>query len=148
MPRLAPKNIAPTTPPPPSGPAVSPPILRPEEFEEYPVFRETFLLLVTDARANAAVRGFGRLLHELVLEFWGYWPPHPEGLFAAELRSAVADLRHVQGTLSECTGPAFSLENPQEVRLARIGAEVAVELGKLTDHLEQALNSWREGEGS
>jgi hypothetical protein len=34
------------------------------------------LLLFPDARANAAMREFGRLLHELVLEFWGHWPPH------------------------------------------------------------------------
>ena len=145
MPRLTPEDSAPTTPPPPSGPVVSPPRLRPEEFEEYPVFRETFLLYLTDARANAAVRSFGKLLHELILEFWGYWPD-PEGLSAAELRSAVADLRHVQGCLAEWTGPAFSRESPREVRLARVGAEVAVELGRLTDRIEQELDSSREVE--
>ena len=87
-----PKSTTPV-PPPPSGPAVSPPILCAEDFEDYPVFRETFLLLATDARANTALREFGLLLHELVLEFWGFWPAHREGLFPAELRAAVADLR-------------------------------------------------------
>src|SRR5947199_10754903 len=118
-------------PPPPSGPAVSPPIIRPEEFEEYPAFREVFLLLFSDARANAAMREFGRLLHELVLEFWGHWPPHPEGLFPAELRAAVADLRHVQGCLPGWSGPAFTLCRAREIRLAYLGREVALALGEV-----------------
>ena len=143
MPRLAPQDTAPTTPPPPSGPAVSPPILRPEDFEEYPAFRETFLVYFPDAIANAAVRAFGKLLHELVLEFWGYWPPHPEGIFRAELRAAVADLRHVQGSLLEWTHPDSAPDSPHQVRL-NLGAEVAIEIGALTDRLEQALNASRE----
>ncbi len=130
---------------PPSGPAVSPPVIRPEDFEEFPVFRETFLLLFTDASANASMRGFGKILHELVLEFWGHWPPHPEGLFPAELRAAVADLRHVQGCLQEWTGPTCSVDTEHERRLAEVGADVARTLGKIAEHLEVELNSWREG---
>jgi hypothetical protein len=138
------KSIPPPQPSPPTGPAVSPPVIRPEDFEDDPAFRETFLLYFTDPGANATLRSFGRLLHELVLEFWGMWPPHPEGIFRAELRAAVADLRHVQGSLLEWTGPAFTLEGPQEVSLARLGGEVAVALGELADRLERELDSRRE----
>jgi hypothetical protein len=138
------KSIPPPHSSPPSGPAISPPVLRPEEFEDYPAFRETFLLFFTDPGANATLRSFGRLLHELVLEFWGMWPPHPEGIFPAELRAAVADLRHVQGSLQEWTGPMFTLEGAQEVNLARVGAEVAVALGELADRLERELGTGRE----
>ncbi len=145
MHELAKKSTAAPTPPPPSGPAVSPPVIRPEEFEDYPAFREVFLLLFTDARANAAMRGFGRVLHELVLEFWGYWPPHPEGLFPAELRAAVADLRQVQGCLQEWTGPACPVDTEHERRLAGVGADVAMAIGELAARLEVELNSWREG---
>ena len=145
MHELAKKSTAAPTPPPPSGPAVSPPIIRPEEFEDYPAFREVFLLLFSDARANTAMREFGRLLHELVLEFWGHWPPHPEGLFPAELRAAVADLRHIQGCLQEWTGPANPVDTEHERRLAEVGADVAKRLGDLAYRLEVELNSWREG---
>src|SRR5436309_5943418 len=101
MPELSKSNPSTSAPPPPSGPAVSPPIIRPEEFEDYPAFREVFLLYFADPSANATLRSFGILLHEMVLDFWGHWPNHPEGLFPAELRAAVADLRHVQGALQE-----------------------------------------------
>ena len=130
-----------STPPPlPSGPAASPPVIRPEEWEEQPAFRETFLLYFTDPGANATLRAFGRLLHEFVLEFWGMWPHHREGIFPAELRAAVADLRHVQGALLEWTGPAFTMESPYEVRLAGVGADVAAALGELAGRLEAELD--------
>jgi hypothetical protein len=98
---LSKSNPSTSAPPPPSGPAVSPPVIRPEEFEDYPVFREVFMLYFSDAKANAAMRSFGLLFHELVLDFWGYWPAHREGMFSAELR---ADLRHVEG--ASRSGPA------------------------------------------
>lgn len=139
------KSIPPPKPSSPSGPSVSPPTLRPEEFEDYPAFRETFLLFFTDPGANATLRSFGRLLHEFVLEFWGMWPLHSEGLFPAELRAAAADLRHIQGALEEWTGPTFSLEGAREVSLAQVGAEVAVALGELADRLESALDAGQEG---
>lgn len=145
MPELAQKCIAPTTPPPPSGPAVSPPVIRPEEFEDYPVFRETFLLFFSDVKANTTMRSFGLLFHELVLEFWGHWPAHREGMFPAELRAAVADLRHVQGCLQEWTGPACPVDGEYERRLAEAGADVARGIGKLTDRLEVELDSWLGG---
>src|ERR1700709_805818 len=91
MPELTPQSTPPPDPlipvhdaPPKDDPPASiPPIIEPKDFEEYPAFRETFLLFFTDVRANAAVRAFGKLFHELVLEFWGYWPDHPEGVFRA-----------------------------------------------------------------
>ena len=39
MHELALQSTPPTAPPPPFGPAVSPPVIRPEQFEDYPVFR-------------------------------------------------------------------------------------------------------------
>ncbi len=145
MHELSKSNPSTPAPPPPSGPAVSPPVIRPEDFEEFPAFREVFLLLFTDARANAAMREVGKLLHELVLEFWGHWPDHPEGLFPAELRAAVADLRQVQGCLQEWTGPANPVDGEHERRLAEVGADVARRIGDQAYRLEVELNSWREG---
>jgi hypothetical protein len=145
MHELTPQSTSASTPPPPSGPAVSPPVIRPEEFEEYPAFRETFLLFFSDVKANTTMRSFGLLFHELVLEFWGRWPAHREGMFPAELRAAVADLRHVQGCLQEWTGPACPVDSEYERRLAEVGADVARGIGKLTDRLEVELDSWLGG---
>jgi hypothetical protein len=118
-----------------------PPSVDPAAWEEFPAFRETFLLYFTDPVANVTLRRFGSLLHEFVLEFWRMWPSHPEGIFAAELRAAVADMRHLQGALQEWTGPAFALESAYEVRLAEVGADVAAALGELADRLEREVGS-------
>src|SRR5258708_2904430 len=106
MHELARKSIPPT--PPPSSPpdlAVSPPVIDPERFEDFMTFRETFCVYFPDAIANARLRGFGHLLFEMVLETWGQWPNHPEGIFPNELRAAVADMRHLQGAMSSWCGP-------------------------------------------
>jgi hypothetical protein len=143
MPELALHFTPPSDPP----PAVLPPIIRPQDFEDDPTFRESFLLCVPDPRANLTLRVFGRLLHELVLGTWGDWSLHPEGIFRASLRATVADLRHVQGSLAESTGPDTVAE-PHEAHLAMIGAHVARDLGALADRLEADLNSRLDGPAS
>lgn len=82
-----------------SGTQVVPPIIDPAAWEDFPVFRETFLMYFTEPPANAALRIFGRLFHELVLEYYHHWPSWPEGVTTTELRAAVADLRHLEGYL-------------------------------------------------
>jgi hypothetical protein len=144
------KSTAATPPSPPAPPesAVSPPVIDPEHFEDFPAFREVFLVLFPDRRANAAMRGFGLLLYEMVIETWGTWPSHREGIFPAELRAAVADLRHVQGALAEWCGPGFSASSEYETRLAGVGASVSRGIAKLADRLEIELGSWQEGPAS
>jgi hypothetical protein len=143
MPDLARKSTPPPVPlPPPDGPAVSPPVIDPERFEDFMTFRETFLVYFPDAKANAAMRSFGSLLFEMVLETWGQWPNHPEGIFPTELRAAVADMRHLQGALSSWCGPAFSNTSEYEIRLAEVGKAMALAIGELADRLETELDSW------
>ncbi len=103
---------------------------------------------MTDPAANAALRGFGKLLFDGILALWGDWPDHPEGLFRASLRAVIADLRHVQGALLECTGESFSYDTPHEEYLASVGTGVAHSLGELVDRLEGELGTWRGGEPS
>ena len=150
MHELVRKSIAASPPSPPAPPdsAVSPPVIDPEHFEDFPAFREVFLVFFPDRRANDAMRRFGLLLYEMVIETWGTWPSHREGIFPAELRAAVADLRHVQGALAEWCGPALSSSSQREIRLAGVGAHVAQGIAKLTDRLEVELNSWQEGPAS
>jgi len=138
----------PPSPPTPPDSAVSPPVIDPEHWEDFPAFRETFLVYFPQARANGRIRGFGDLLFEMVIETWGQWPDHPEGIFPAELTAAVADMRHLQGAMASWCGPAFSSSSEHEIRLAAAGAHVSGEIGKLADRLETELRSWQEGSAS
>jgi hypothetical protein len=120
--------------------AAAPPIIDPPAWEDFPVFRETFLLYITDPAYNAALRIFGRLLHELVLEYYRHWPNWLEGVTATELRAAVADLRHLEGYLGAVgrEHEEASLTEP-EMALSRLAARKAGELTRIAEELEQAL---------
>ncbi|MFY9822066.1 MAG: hypothetical protein WAM82_11840, partial [Thermoanaerobaculia bacterium] len=89
------------------------------------------------------LRGFGHLLFDMALATWGEWPNHREGIFPAELRAAVADMRFLQGAMSSWCGPAFTGSSEYEVRLAGVGASIALAVGELADRLEVELNSWQ-----
>jgi|GEM_PF-533877 len=117
-----------------------PPVIDPAVWEDFPVFRETFLMYVTDPAYNAALRIFGRLLHELVLEYYHHWPNWLEGVTATELRAAVADLRHLEGYLGAVgrEQEEASLTEP-EMALSRLAARQAGELTRIADEIEQAL---------
>jgi hypothetical protein len=128
---------------PPEAPPAVPPIIDPRKHEAFPTFRETFMVYFTDPAANATVRAFGTLLYDFLLNSWGDWPEHPEGIFRASLRAVVADLRCAQGSLLELTGEAFSPQTPQEGHLASIGHQIAHEVGRLADRFEQELGPWR-----
>ncbi|MFY9823993.1 MAG: hypothetical protein WAM82_21625 [Thermoanaerobaculia bacterium] len=137
------KSIPPAPPPsPPSDLPISPPVIKPERFEDFMTFREIFCVHFPDGRANARLRGFGHLLFEMVLATWGDWPNHREGIFPAELRAAVADMRFLQGAMSSWCGPAFTGSSEYETRLAGVGASIALAIGELADRLEVELNSW------
>ncbi len=137
---------------PPSPPAtenedekpIGPPVIDPEHHEDFPVFRECFLYRIAGADSNATLRAFGDLFYQLILEYSEWWPPQPEGTLRGGLRAAIADLRHVQGfLLLEWTGPEASFETPHEEHLARVGGEIALEVGKLADRLETEMGPWR-----
>lgn len=133
MPELAEDSIPPSI----------PPIIDPQQYEDFPTFRKTFLVFVTDPDANAALRGFGKLLFDGILAVWGDWPDQPEGMFRASLRAVIADLRHVQGALLEWAGDNFTYGTTHEEYLASVGTDVAHALGELVDRLEGELGSWR-----
>jgi hypothetical protein len=140
-----PSSVPPADDPPDDPPPAIPPIIDPDHFEDFPVLRETFLLYVSDPTANASLRGAADLLFDLILEYWGQWPDHPEGLLRASLRAGVADLRHVQGFLQEWDSPDTSHGSPHEEHLAAVGGEIAAGIGVLADRLEKELGPWRGG---
>lgn len=123
----------------PQAPAV-PPLIEPAAWEDFPVFRETFLMYFTEPPTNSALRIVGRLFHELVLEYYHHWPNWPEGVTGTELRAAVADLRHLQGYLAAVgrEHEEAELTEPNTV-LSRLAARQAGELARIADEIEQAL---------
>jgi hypothetical protein len=148
MPELAPQSTPPSVPPPPASetppddpPPAIPPIINPDRFEDFPFLRETFLLYVTEPTYNASLRGLGDLLFTLILEYWGKWPDHPEGILRASLRAAVADMRCIQGFL--ITQAEGAQNTPHEEHLAEIGASIGLEVGALADRIEKELGTWR-----
>ncbi|HEX4960911.1 MAG TPA: hypothetical protein VF173_08740 [Thermoanaerobaculia bacterium] len=127
-------------------PAAIPPLIDPKLWESFPVYRETFLVYVTDPKRNADLRGYGELLHELVLEFAEYWPDQPEGWIRSNLRAAVADLRHLEGFLASLG--EFPPENERfEAHLCRMAGRLAAEVAAVAGQIERELGSWR-GEAS
>jgi hypothetical protein len=123
----------------PTGPAV----IDPERFEDFPVFRETFLSFVPAAGTNATLRRFAEMLYRFVLEYWQYWPDQPEGQVRGALRAAVADMRHVQGFLLDWAHPETSYGGAHEAHLGKVGGDVARKLGELADRLEGEMGEWR-----
>jgi hypothetical protein len=137
MPELVPEST-----PPPEAPAiVAPPFLNPESWEQSPCFRETFLAHFPLQEHNAALRVLGGLFYDMVLEYSGYWPDHPEGWLRTSLRAAVADLRHVQGMLA-----AFGREtgDGDDARLFLLAGSIAADVGAAADRIEAGLVPWSE----
>jgi hypothetical protein len=142
MPELTPEST-----PPPEAPAiVAPPFLNPESWEHSPCFRETFLAHFPIQEHNAAFRVLGGLVYDMVLEYSGYWPDHPEGWLRTSLRAAVADLRHVQGmlaSLGEEVGDGGSTgEQSDAARLFLLAGSVAADVGVAADRIEAGASPW------
>ena len=156
MPELTPQSttpaesLPPTPPPteppaddPPEAPPAIPPIIDPAAFEDFPTLRECFLLYIADLEANAALRAVADLLYNMILEYWNYWPDHPEGLIRAQLRAAVADLRFLQGFLATMQRDEASVSTPHEEHLCRMAGAASGELAAVADRVEKELGSWR-----
>ncbi len=150
MPELVPKSTAAPAPPPmPPGcppippevmqPAV-PPIISPAAWEDYPIFRETFLLYVSEPEFNRSLRTMGDYFFGMLLECYGDWPAWPESSTRTELRAAVADLRHLQGFLAAVGQERrFSSLSPGDVRLSRYASGIARVLNKIASGIERKL---------
>jgi hypothetical protein len=120
----------------------TPPRIAPAEWEDYPAFRETFLMYFTEPPANAALRIFGRLFHDLVLEHYHHWPAWPESVTATELRSALADLRHLEGYLEAVGREREAAElKDSDATLSRIAGRLARELARVADEIESAIGA-------
>jgi hypothetical protein len=116
-----------------------PPALDPFEWEESPVFRETFLLHVTVPEYNAALRTVARFLYEMALEY-RHWPAPPESHTTSEMRAALADLRHLQGYFSSVGRERRNSRlSPLDADLARLAARLGLSVAVLADEIEETL---------
>lgn len=125
-------------------PAVSPPTIDPKRWEDFSAFRETFLRWFTDPAHNAALRSYGALLFELVLEANRVFPEEPEGYTRHDMRAVVADARCLQGFLGMVRDQREDLdadrpEDADKLRLCRLAARLAPRIGKVADAIESAL---------
>jgi hypothetical protein len=127
--------------------AAVPPVIDPAAWEDYPAFRETFLMYFTPPGYDAALRTVGEMLHTMILESYDPWPGWPESSTRTELRAAVADLRHLEGFLGAVGREhvASSLSRPDD-RLSRFAARQSAEVAKIAHRIEAELAKLTAGE--
>ena len=123
-----------------STPAPAPPA-----WQAGDTFSERFLLYVQEESIKDLLRVIGRALFEAFLN--DHLPEWPEGVTATELRAALADLRHLQGYLAGIgreEEEAAPLTEPETV-LSRLAARQAVELARIADAIDAALDIAQKG---
>ena len=122
-------------------PAATPPTIDPAVWEDFPAFRETFLMYFTPPGYAAALRTVGEMLHTMILENYRPWPGWPESSTRTEMRAAVADLRHMQGFLASVGREReLSSLDPEDAYLSQIAGKLARQLKHATDGIERELD--------
>jgi hypothetical protein len=125
-----------------STPAAPIPRIDPALWEEHEGLRETLLLHITDPEANETLRRLGGFFYNASLACAESWPHHPEGETRAELRAALADLRHLEGFLSSIGRERVvsSLSSADEA-LSEFAEGQALELSRIAEGIEEALGA-------
>jgi hypothetical protein len=123
------------------------PCIDPALWEDGEGFRETLLLHFTEPQANATLRDVGALLFDLALECSRSWPHHPAGATHAELRAALADLRHLEGFL-DAVGREHLVSSLDftATALSQFAARQAREVQRIADRIEEELGERKEEE--
>ncbi len=107
------------------------PRIKPVQFEKFPAFRETFLVHFTMPGDAEAFRTIGCLIDVMANEYSYYWPDE-DSAPRAQLRAALADLRHLEGYLGRYLGSAYPF-----------AAEIAELVGEVADRLDRGLRNRR-----
>ena len=150
MPELTEQSTASTPPPVPPIPpetdpepplAATPPTIDPAAWEDFPAFRETFLMYFTPPGYAAALRVVGEMLHTMILESYNPWPGWPESSTRTEMRAALADLRHLQGFLASVgREKELSSLDPEDAYLSNTAARLARQIKHAADGIERELD--------
>src|SRR3954453_11495730 len=131
-----------------SSPPTVPPVIDPATWEDFPAFRETFLMYITPPGYAAAIRKAGEMLYSLLLETPAEWPGWPESSTRTEMRAAVADLRHLQGFLGSVGREReVSSLDPEDAYLSNTAVRLARQIGHAADGIERELDGCRAQRG-
>jgi hypothetical protein len=123
-----------------SSPPAVPPVIDPATWEDFPAFRETFLMYVTPPGYAAAIRKAGEMLYSMLLDTPAEWPGWPESSTRTEMRAAVADLRHLQGFLASVGREReVSSLDPEDAYLSNLAAKLARQIGHAAAGIEREL---------
>lgn len=121
-------------------PPAVPPAINPATWEDFPAFRETFLMYITPPGYAVAIRKAGEMLYSLLLDTPAEWPGWPESSTRTEMRAAVADLRHLQGFLASVGREReVSSLDPEDAYLSNVAAKLARQIGHAADGIEREL---------
>jgi hypothetical protein len=116
------------------------PDVPPDDWEQLPAFRETFLMYVTPPGYVAALQTMGEMLYSLILNNPAEWPGWTESSTRIEMRAAGADLRHLQGFLRsvEKEREVSSLD-AEDAYLALMAGKLSRKLGRMAEWIEREL---------
>jgi hypothetical protein len=125
-----------------SSPPAVPPDIHPDDWEEFAVFRESFLMYFTAPGLNAALRQGAEQFFALLLEHSGGegWPDWQESSTRTELRAALADLRHSVGFLASIGQERrVSSLAPGDAKLSKFAGDTARVLNQIANGIERKL---------
>jgi hypothetical protein len=112
----------------------------PPPWNEAASFRETTLIWIDDPEDRDALRRVGRLLYDLAVEASRELASEPS-MTRAELRAAMADLRHLEGFLASVGREAEeSTLEPDDDALAHFAGRLAGQVGALAASIEGRLS--------
>jgi hypothetical protein len=126
---------------PPQPPAVIP-FVHPDAWEEFAVFRESFLMYFTAPGLNTALRQGAEQFFSLLLEHSGAdgWPEWEESSTRTELRAAVADLRHSVGYLASIGQERHvSSLSAGDKKLSKFASDIARVVNRAANSIERQL---------
>jgi hypothetical protein len=116
-------------------------IADPAKWEDYAVFRETFVSTWLDEEKAAAARAFGQALFLMGIgSGGGTWQGTTSDARAKELASVVADLRFLEGYLN-WTGEmgSESAQTSRDARWSRFAQRFAKKVARLADEIEREV---------
>jgi hypothetical protein len=117
-----------------------PPVIDPTAWEDFPVFRESFLMYISEPSFNVALRTAAEHFFAMLLRTYDGWPAWAESSTRTELRAAVADMRHLQGFLASI-GQERNLSTllPGDAKLSKHASRIARLLKQVADTMENKL---------
>ena len=121
-------------------PAAVPATIDPAAWEDFPVFRESFLMYISEPAFNASLRTAAEHFFAMLLETYERWPAWRESSTRIEMLAAVADMRHLQGFLASI-GQERNLSSLDsgDAKLSKHASQVARLLKQVADTIERKL---------